>query len=55
MSPAEQIKPIPDLKSNAAEQETLALLKLLNLGTMDHQDKKFQSADDFFAEMDAEE
>ena len=54
MSPDEQIKPNADLKSNATEQETMALLKLLNLGTMEHQDKKFQSANDFFAEMDNE-
>jgi hypothetical protein len=35
-------------------QETMALLKLLNLGRKEVSEGKFQSADDFFQEMDAE-
>jgi prevent-host-death family protein len=46
---------VMDIHTYENQQETMALLKLLSLGKMEHQDKKFQSADDFFAEMDAEE
>lgn len=36
-------------------QETMALLQLLSLGQMDLSEGRFQSASDFFAEMDAED
>ncbi|MDD5030968.1 MAG: type II toxin-antitoxin system Phd/YefM family antitoxin [Rhodoferax sp.] len=35
------------------QQETMALLKLLSLGRQELEQGKFQSADDFFKEMDA--
>lgn len=34
--------------------EAMALLEILNLGKKEFQDGKFQSADKFFEEMDAE-
>ncbi len=46
---------VMDIHAYEAQQETMALLKRLSLGQMDCHQGKFQSADDFFAEMDAEE
>jgi prevent-host-death family protein len=37
------------------QQDTMALLKLLSLGKKEFQEGKFQSADQFFDEMDAQE
>lgn len=43
---------VMDIGTYERQQETMALLKLLNLGRKELQDGKFQSAEDFFAEMD---
>ncbi|MBK7049623.1 MAG: type II toxin-antitoxin system Phd/YefM family antitoxin [Rhodoferax sp.] len=45
---------VMDIGEYERQQETMALLKLLNLGRKDLKEGKFQSADDFFSEMDAE-
>ena len=45
---------VMDIGAYERQQETLALLKLLNLGRKDFQEGKFQSVDDFFIDMDAE-
>ncbi len=44
---------VMDIGAYERQQETMALLKLLHLGKKDLQDGKFQSAEDFFKEMDA--
>lgn len=46
---------VMDIGTYESQQETMALLKLLSLGKKEFNEGKFQSADDFFAEMDAEE
>ena len=46
---------VMDIGAYERQQETMALLKLLSLGKKEINDGKFQSAKDFFAEMDAEE
>ena len=46
---------VMDIGAYERQQETMALLKLLHLGKKDLQDGKFQSAADFFKEMDAAE
>lgn len=46
---------VMDIGAYESQQETMALLKLLSLGKKEFHEGKFQSADDFFAEMDAEE
>jgi hypothetical protein len=46
---------VMDIGAYESQQETMALLKLLHLGKKDLQDGKFQSAEDFFSEMDAAE
>lgn len=46
---------VMDIGAYERQQETMALLKLLHLGKKDLQDGKFQSAEDFFREMDAAE
>jgi prevent-host-death family protein len=45
---------VMDIGEYDRQQETMALLKLLNLGRKDLREGKFQSADDFFKDMDAE-
>jgi len=45
---------VMDIGVYERQQETMALLKLLNLGRKDFQDGKYQSADDFFGDMDAQ-
>ena len=45
---------IIDIDTYERQQEMMALLKLLSLGKKDFQEGKFQSAEDFFNEMDAE-
>jgi prevent-host-death family protein len=45
---------VMDIGAYERQQETMALLKLLSLGKKDLSEGKFQSADDFFNEMDAE-
>ena len=45
---------VMDIGAYERQQETMALLKLLSLGRKDLVAGKFQSADDFFDEMDAE-
>jgi prevent-host-death family protein len=45
---------VMDIGAYEQQQETMALLKLLSLGRKDIQEGNFQSADDFFNEMDAE-
>ncbi len=45
---------VMDIGAYERQQETMALLKLLSLGRKDFNDGNFQSADDFFNEMDAE-
>ena len=45
---------VMDIGEYERQQETMALLKLLNLGRKDLKEGKFPSADDFFSEMDAE-
>ena len=45
---------VMDIGAYERQQETLALLKLLSLGKKDLLTGKFQSADEFFDEMDAE-
>jgi prevent-host-death family protein len=45
---------VMDIGTYESQQETIALLKLLHLGRKDFQQGKFQSADDFFSEMDGE-
>ena len=45
---------VMDIGAYERQQETMALLKLLSLGNKDLLAGKFQSADDFFDEMDAE-
>ena len=46
---------VMDIGAYAQQQETMALLKLLSLGRNDLQAGKFQTADEFFKEMDAQE
>jgi prevent-host-death family protein len=46
---------VMDIGAYERQQETMALLKLLSLGKKEFQDGKFQSAEKFFEEMDAEE
>jgi prevent-host-death family protein len=46
---------VMDIGAYESQQEAMALLKLLSLGKKEFNEGKFQSADDFFAEMDAEE
>jgi prevent-host-death family protein len=46
---------VMDVGAYEDQQETMALLKLLNVGTKELQEGKFQTADDFFEAMDAEE
>lgn len=46
---------VMDVGAYEDQQETMALLKLLSLGTKELQEGKFQTADDFFEAMDAEE
>ena len=45
---------VMDIGAYERQQETMALLKLLSLGKKDVLEGKFQSAEDFFKEMDAE-
>ena len=45
---------VMDIGAYEKQQETMALLKLLSLGKKDVQEGKFQSAEDFFKEMDTE-
>ncbi len=45
---------VMDIGAYERQQETMALLKLLSLGKKDLMEGRFQSADDFFTEMDAE-
>jgi hypothetical protein len=45
---------VMDIGAYERQQETMALLKLLNLGRKELQEGKFQSAEDFFSEMDAQ-
>ena len=45
---------VMDIGAYESQQETMALLKLLSLGRRDLKEGKFQSADDFFNEMDSE-
>ena len=45
---------VMDIGAYERQQETMALLKLLNLGRKEFHAGKFQSADDFFNEMDAQ-
>jgi prevent-host-death family protein len=45
---------VMDIGAYERQQETMALLKLLSLGRRDLQVGKFQLADDFFQEMDAQ-
>ena len=45
---------VMDIGAYERQQETMALLKLLSLGKKDLIEGRFQSADDFFTEMDAE-
>ena len=45
---------VMDIGAYESQQETMAQLKLLSLGKKEFHEGKFQSADDFFAEMDAE-
>ena len=45
---------VMDIGAYEQQQETLALLKLLSLGRHEILQGKFQSADDFFKEMDAQ-
>ena len=45
---------VMDIGEYERQQETMALLKLLSLGKKELAEGKFQSADDFFAEMDME-
>jgi prevent-host-death family protein len=46
---------VMDIGAYERQQETMALLKLLSLGKKEFQGGKFQSAEKFFEEMDAEE
>ena len=46
---------VMDIGTYERQQETMALLKLLSLGKKEIDEGKFQSASDFFAEMDSEE
>ena len=46
---------VMDIGAYAQQQETMALLKLLSLGRNDLHAGKFQAADEFFKEMDAQE
>jgi hypothetical protein len=45
---------VMDIGAYEKQQETMALLNLLSLGRQDLHEGKFQSADDFFDELDAE-
>ena len=45
---------VMDIGEYERQQETMALLKLLSLGKKEFAEGKFQSADDFFSEMDSE-
>ena len=45
---------VMDIGAYEMQQETMALLKLLNLGTREFQAGKFQAVDEFFDAMDAE-
>ena len=45
---------VMDIGAYERQQETLALLKLLSLGKKDLLTGKFQSADEFFDEIDSE-
>ncbi|OIN91684.1 MAG: antitoxin, Phd family protein [Comamonadaceae bacterium CG1_02_60_18] len=45
---------VMDIGAYERQQETMALLKLLSLGRKELQEGHFQSADDFFKEMDAQ-
>ena len=44
---------VMDIGAYESQQETMALLKLLSLGKKELLEGKFQTSDDFFAEMDA--
>ena len=46
---------VMDIGAYERQQETMALLKLLSLGKRDLHEGRYQSADHFFNEMDAEE
>ena len=46
---------VMDIGAYESQQETMALLKLLSLGKKELLEGKFQTSDDFIAEMDAEE
>jgi prevent-host-death family protein len=45
---------VMDIGAYDRQQETMALLKLLNLGKKEFHEGKFQSADDFFNEIGAQ-
>lgn len=45
---------VMDIGAYERQQETMALLKLLSLGRTELQAGHFQSADDFFSEIDAQ-
>jgi prevent-host-death family protein len=46
---------VQDILSYQKTQETLALLKLLAMGSQQIKNGQFSSAEDFFAELDAED
>jgi prevent-host-death family protein len=46
---------VQDIRSYEEIQQTFALLKLIAMGKQQIQDGKFSSADDVFAELDAED
>jgi prevent-host-death family protein len=46
---------VQDIRSYEDTQQTFALLKLLAMGKQQIQDGKFSSAEDVFAELDAED
>lgn len=45
---------VMDIGAYEKQQESMALLKLIQLGRKELQEGKFQTADDFFREMDTE-
>ncbi len=53
MKLSERVRPISCL-NNEEELETIAFLKLINLGKNEIAEGKFQNAEDFLAEMEKE-
>jgi prevent-host-death family protein len=45
---------VMDIRTYESQLENMAFLKLINLGKKEIEEGKFQDADSFFAEMDAE-